>query len=71
VVLLSHLTLSEQLKKIMLGYSVAFKLALKLIISSFIYIHFDLLPLNKYGTNIVLFLSKGSSSEYSFSSDSE
>jgi len=71
MVLLSHLTDSEQLKKIMLGYSVAFKLALKLIILSFIYIHFDLLPLKKYGTNIVLFLSKGSSSEDSFSSDSE
>ena len=55
----------------MLGDSFALKLALKLIISSFIYIHFDLLPLNKYGTNIVLFISKGSSSEYSFSSDSE
>ena len=71
MVLLSHLFFSEQLKNNILGDSFKLTLALKLIISSYIYIHFVLLPIYKYGTNIVLFLSKGSSSEYPFSSDSE
>jgi hypothetical protein len=53
----------------MLAYIFEFTSALKIIISSYIFKHFVLLPIFKYGTNMVLFLSKGSSSEYSFSSE--